>query len=129
MQHDTMFCRLKTSSQWHWVSPWTGEGLTRDHSTARYFIPVHFNLPHFVHLTAKKRLTHLGQLLKLNQHCIDSAFMFFKMALQLNLTRGRKSSIIDTACLYLVCRSEGTPRIPHSLQHAHILYIDKCERS
>lgn len=33
------------------------------------------------------------------------------MALQLNLTRGRKSSIMDTACLYLVCRSEGTPRI------------------
>ena len=50
-------------------------------------------------------------MLRLNQHCIDSAFMFFKMALQLNLTRGRKSSIIDTACLYLVCRSEGTPRI------------------
>lgn len=60
---------------------------------------------------AKKRLNNLGQLLKLNQHCIDSAFMFFKMALQMNLTRGRKSSIIDTACLYLVCRSEGTPRI------------------
>ena len=60
---------------------------------------------------AKRRLTELGNLLKLNQHCIDTAFMFFKMALQLNLTRGRKSSIIDTACLYLVCRSEGTPRI------------------
>lgn len=104
----------------------------RTHARSLYSKVFHtysFNLPHFVHLTAKKRLTHLGQLLKLNQHCIDSAFMFFKMALQLNLTRGRKSSIIDTACLYLVCRSEGTPRIPHSLQHAHILYIDKCERS
>ena len=64
---------------------------------------------------AKKRLTNLGNLLKLNQHCIDSAFMFFKMALNLNLTRGRKSSIVDTACLYLVCRSEGTPRI-HKIQ-------------
>ena len=69
-------------------------------------------------LTAKKRLTNLGKLLKLNQHCIDSAFMFFKMALQMNLTRGRKSSIIDTACLYLVCRSEGTPRI-HSFDLMH----------
>ena len=64
-----------------------------------------------VSIVAKKRLTNLAHLLKLNQHCIDSAFMFFKMALQMNLTRGRKSSIIDTACLYLVCRSEGTPRI------------------
>lgn len=60
---------------------------------------------------AKRRLTHLGNLLKLNQHCIDTAFGFFKMALQLNLTRGRKSSIMDTACLYLVCRSEGTPHM------------------
>lgn len=60
---------------------------------------------------AKRRLSVLGHQLKLNQHCIDTAFGFFKMALQLNLTRGRKSSIMDTACLYLVCRSEGTPRI------------------
>ena len=67
---------------------------------------------------AKKRLTNLGNLLKLNHHCIDSAFMFFKMALNRNLTRGRKSSIVDTACLYLVCRSEGTPRIHLS----HIIY-------
>jgi transcription factor IIIB subunit 2 len=50
-------------------------------------------------------------MLKLNHHCIDSAFMFFKMALNRNLTRGRKSSIVDTACLYLVCRSEGTPHL------------------
>lgn len=67
-------------------------------------------------IVAKKRLNNLGQLLKLNQHCIDSAFMFFKMALQMNLTRGRKSSIIDTACLYLVCRSEGTPRIQSTVK-------------
>jgi transcription factor IIIB subunit 2 len=60
---------------------------------------------------AKKRLTNLGNMLKLNHHCIDSAFMFFKMALNRNLTRGRKSSIVDTACLYLVCRSEGTPHL------------------
>lgn len=58
--------------------------------------------------------------------------MFFKMALQMNLTRGRKSSIIDTACLYLVCRSEGTPRIQSTTDfpsflnspsvHNHLLY-------
>ena len=70
-------------------------------------------------LIAKQRLSKLGQMLKLNQHCIDTAFGFFKMALQLNLTRGRKSSIMDTACLYLVCRSEGTPRIlPSSSSHS-----------
>lgn len=61
--------------------------------------------------TAKRRLNVLGSMLKLGQYCIDTAFNFFKLALQQNLTRGRKSSVIDTACLYLVCRSEGTPRI------------------
>ena len=53
----------------------------------------------------------LGSVMKLNQHCIDSAFRFFKMALAKNLTRGRKSALVDTACLYLVCRTEGTSRI------------------
>lgn len=78
-----------------------------------------------ISLIAKKRLSNLGNLLKLNQHCIDSAFMFFKMALQLNLTRGRKSSIIDTACLYLVCRSEGTPRI-HSKYSKYVLHAARA---
>ena len=73
---------------------------------------------------AKRRLTELGNLLKLNQHCIDTAFMFFKMALTMNLTRGRKSSIIDTACLYLVCRSEGTPRILYTILVGYVML--KC---
>lgn len=60
---------------------------------------------------ARRRLNVLGSMLKLGQYCIDTAFNFFKLALQQNLTRGRKSSVIDTACLYLVCRSEGTPHL------------------
>ena len=72
-------------------------------------------------IAAKRRLTELGNLLKLNQHCIDTAFMFFKMALTMNLTRGRKSSIIDTACLYLVCRSEGTPRILYTILVGYVM--------
>ena len=62
-------------------------------------------------IIAKRRIAKLGNLMKLNQHCIDSAFTFFKMALNLNLTKGRKASLVDTACLYMVCRTEGTPRI------------------
>ena len=53
----------------------------------------------------------LGHQLQLNQHCLDTAFNFYKMALAKRLTSGRKSAHVIAACLYLVCRTEGTPRI------------------
>eukprot|EP00058_Branchiostoma_floridae_P019068 XP_002604557.1 hypothetical protein BRAFLDRAFT_220499 [Branchiostoma floridae] len=59
----------------------------------------------------KRKITQLGHQLKLNQHCLDTAFNFFKMAVNKKLTRGRKTNHVVAACLYLVCRTEGTPRI------------------
>ena len=58
-----------------------------------------------------RRIASLGRQLQLNQHCIDTAYNFFKMAVANRLTQGRKSNHIAAACLYLVCRTEGTPRI------------------
>jgi hypothetical protein len=48
---------------------------------------------------------------RLNQHCIDTAYNFYKMALQRQLTRGRKNTHVVAACVYMTCRTEGTPRI------------------
>jgi hypothetical protein len=48
---------------------------------------------------------------RLNQHCIDTAFNFYKMALQRQLTRGRRNTHVVAACVYMTCRTEGTPRI------------------
>ncbi|XP_041351283.1 transcription factor IIIB 90 kDa subunit-like [Gigantopelta aegis] len=59
----------------------------------------------------KKRIQHLGAQIKLNQHCLDMAFNFFKMAVTRRLTRGRRSSHVIAACLYMVCRTEGTPHM------------------
>ena len=59
---------------------------------------------------AKKGITHLCQQLSLNNHCIDTACNFFKMALMRNLTRGRKNTHIHAACVYITCRTEGTYR-------------------
>ncbi|XP_009948264.1 PREDICTED: transcription factor IIIB 90 kDa subunit-like, partial [Leptosomus discolor] len=59
----------------------------------------------------KRQIHHLGNQLQLNQHCLDTAFNFFKMAVSKHLTRGRKMTHVIAACLYLVCRTEGTPRI------------------
>lgn len=59
----------------------------------------------------RRQIHHLGSQLQLNQHCLDTAFNFFKMAVSKRLTRGRKMAHVVAACLYLVCRTEGTPRI------------------
>ncbi|KAL4238742.1 transcription factor TFIIIB subunit brf1 [Mactra antiquata] len=56
----------------------------------------------------KKRISLLASQLNLNQHCVDMAFNFFKMAVSKRMTRGRKTSHVIAACLYLVCRSEKT---------------------
>ncbi|XP_070579031.1 LOW QUALITY PROTEIN: transcription factor IIIB 90 kDa subunit-like [Ptychodera flava] len=59
----------------------------------------------------KRKIQALGAQLKLNQHCIDTAYNFFKMAVSKRLTRGRKTSHVVASCLYLVCRTEGTPHM------------------
>ncbi|XP_042292829.1 transcription factor IIIB 90 kDa subunit-like [Thunnus maccoyii] len=60
---------------------------------------------------AKQNINTLGHQLQMNQHCLDTAFNFYRMALGKQLTRGRKASHVIAACLYLVCRTEGTPHM------------------
>ncbi|XP_053192205.1 transcription factor IIIB 90 kDa subunit-like [Scomber japonicus] len=60
---------------------------------------------------AKQSINTLGRQLQMNQHCLDTAFNFYRMALGKQLTRGRKASHVIAACLYLVCRTEGTPHM------------------
>lgn len=59
----------------------------------------------------KRHIQQLGSQLQLNQHCLDTAFNFFKMVVSKHLTRGRKMEHVIAACLYLVCRTEGTPHM------------------
>uniref|UniRef100_A0A3B4AV13 TFIIB-type domain-containing protein n=1 Tax=Periophthalmus magnuspinnatus TaxID=409849 RepID=A0A3B4AV13_9GOBI len=59
----------------------------------------------------RRQIQSLGSQLQLNQHCLDTAFNFFKMAVSKQLTRGRKTQHLIAACLYLVCRTEGTPHM------------------
>ncbi|XP_034488685.1 transcription factor IIIB 90 kDa subunit [Drosophila innubila] len=60
---------------------------------------------------AKKDITLLCQQLQLTQHYADTALNFFKMALNRHLTRGRKSTHIYAACVYMTCRTEGTSHL------------------
>ena len=49
--------------------------------------------------------------LKLTQNHIDSAVMFYKMALSKRILQGKRKSHVCAACLYIVCRTEQTPHI------------------
>ncbi|XP_066262675.1 transcription factor IIIB 90 kDa subunit [Euwallacea similis] len=60
---------------------------------------------------ARNCISLLGTQLRLNQHCIDTACSFFKMALSRNLTRGRRNTHVHAACVYLSCRTEGTAHL------------------
>lgn len=52
----------------------------------------------------------------MNQHCIDTAYNFYKLAVNKHLTRGRRTNHVVAACLYLVCRTEKTPRIQNEFK-------------
>lgn len=56
----------------------------------------------------RRRIQQLANQLNLNQHCVDIAFNFFKMAVAKHMTQGRKHMHVIAACLYLVCRTEKT---------------------
>ncbi|XP_051942125.1 BRF1 RNA polymerase III transcription initiation factor subunit a [Hippocampus zosterae] len=60
---------------------------------------------------AKEHIGVLGHQLQLNQQCLNTAFNFYKMALAKHLTCGRKAAHVMAACIYLVCRTEGTPHM------------------
>ncbi|XP_028293422.1 BRF1 general transcription factor IIIB subunit a [Gouania willdenowi] len=60
---------------------------------------------------AKQHISTLGHQLQMNQHCLDTALNFYKMALNKQLTRGRLSTHVIAACIYMVCRTEGTPHM------------------
>lgn len=60
---------------------------------------------------ARQGITHLCYQLHLNNHCIETACNFFKMALIRHLTRGRRNTHIYAACVYITCRTEGTSHL------------------
>ncbi|XP_068607767.1 transcription factor IIIB 90 kDa subunit-like [Brachionichthys hirsutus] len=60
---------------------------------------------------AKQNIFTLGHQLQLNQRCLDTAFNFYKMALAKHLTRSRRAAHVVAACIYMVCRTEGTPHM------------------
>lgn len=60
---------------------------------------------------ARAGIQHLCTQLMLNQHCVDTACGFFKMALSRNMTKGRKTVHVHAACVYLTCRTEGTAHL------------------
>ncbi|VDM96118.1 unnamed protein product [Thelazia callipaeda] len=63
------------------------------------------------HYRGRKLIEQIASQLRINQHCINTAFNFFKMCVSRNFTRGRVRSHVVAACLYMTCRLENTPHL------------------
>merc|ERR1711962_77138 len=73
----------------------------------------------------RRKIEALAHQLSLRRDRIDMAFHFFKLALNKHLTRGRKSSHVIAACVYITCRTESTPH--RLIDFSDILQIDVYE--
>ncbi|KAG8171703.1 hypothetical protein JTE90_025037, partial [Oedothorax gibbosus] len=60
---------------------------------------------------AKQNIQQLASKLQLKPHAVDTALNYYKLALTKHLTKGRKSTHVVAACVYMVCRKDGTSRI------------------
>uniref|UniRef100_A0A915AFU1 B-related factor 1 n=1 Tax=Parascaris univalens TaxID=6257 RepID=A0A915AFU1_PARUN len=63
------------------------------------------------YMKGKKLIEGVASQLRINQHCIDTAYNFFKMCVSRNFTRGRVRSHVVAACLYMTCRLENTAHL------------------
>ena len=59
----------------------------------------------------KKQIWALGNQLHLNEHCKNVAYNFFRLCVVKGITKGRKRAHIIGGCVYLACRTEGTPHM------------------
>ncbi|CAF1084102.1 unnamed protein product [Adineta ricciae] len=60
---------------------------------------------------ARRGIMDIAGSMRMNQHCVEAAFKIYKMALDRGLSRGNKASHLLSACLYIICRTEGTQHI------------------
>ncbi|KHN85330.1 Transcription factor IIIB 90 kDa subunit [Toxocara canis] len=63
------------------------------------------------YMKGRKLIESIASQLRINQHCIDTAYNFFKMCVSRNFTRGRVRSHVVAACLYMTCRLENTAHL------------------
>ncbi|CAD5210377.1 unnamed protein product [Bursaphelenchus okinawaensis] len=59
----------------------------------------------------KKLIQEIASQLRINTHCVNTAYNFFKMCVSRNFTRGRVRSHVVAACLYMTCRLENTSHL------------------
>lgn len=71
---------------------------------------------------ARKKIEALAHQHSLRRDRINMAFHFFKLALARHLTRGRKSTHVIAACVYITCRTEGTSHM--LVDFSDVLQID-----
>ncbi|CAI4230112.1 unnamed protein product [Auanema sp. JU1783] len=59
----------------------------------------------------RKLIEEIASQLRINQHCIETAYNFFKMCVSRGLTRGRIRTHVVASCMYMTCRLENTSHL------------------
>ncbi|GBM82445.1 Transcription factor IIIB subunit [Araneus ventricosus] len=60
---------------------------------------------------ARRNIENLASRLQLKPPAVENALNYYKLALSKHLTKGRKNAHVIAACVYMVCRRDGTSRI------------------
>ena len=59
----------------------------------------------------RRRINHLCNTLGLSRHHSESALRMYRMAIERNFHKGRRTEHVISACLYCICRREKTPHM------------------
>ncbi|XP_055950342.1 transcription factor IIIB 90 kDa subunit-like [Argiope bruennichi] len=57
---------------------------------------------------ARRNIENLASRLQLKPPAVENALNYYKLALSKHLTKGRKNAHVIAACVYMVCRRDGT---------------------
>lgn len=62
----------------------------------------------------RRKIVTIATALHLSSFHVDAAQRLFTLAVQHNFIQGRRTQNVVAACLYIVCRTERTPRTFHA---------------
>ena len=60
----------------------------------------------------RRKIVTIANALHLSSYHVEAAQRLFQLAMQQNFIQGRRTQNVVAACLYIVCRTERTPRTP-----------------
>ena len=73
--------------------------------------PLRNSPPPPARLPGRTLIKRMASAMQLNQHNVEMAIKFFRLAVDKRFTQGRSSEPVVASCLYIVCRQEQTSHL------------------